>query len=179
MVRHDVHGFAFLDTGFEQQGKQHVGAGVCLFAYVASPDGLGDGECPVEFIVGGQLGEGAFDAALDDGCGWIIVDDKKSVDLPEGKEIMVEFEGEQRRAIYVGEMHETGVTVHVVIPRVDNGPVVATRTVEFPPGSSQEAIRSMNYRIKGEVLEEALLHYTTDSRIQQLIAEKRPGRNGS
>jgi len=67
VVGHHGHGFAFFDASLEQQGEQQMGAGVCFFAHIAAAHGLGDGFSAGQFLFGGQGGQGAFDAALDNG----------------------------------------------------------------------------------------------------------------
>ena len=106
--------------------------------------------------------------------GWVIVDDKYRVDIPEGDEIQVNYDGEQRTAIKVPAYNTTGVTVHVVSEQVDNGEVIMNQEYQFNPETiTSEGIRTRNYEIKRELLPAAIQHYTNDSTIKQLMMHER------
>lgn len=111
--------------------------------------------------------------------GYIIIDDKHAVDVPEGSRIQVNYGGRTRIAVQVPRLNTTGVTVHVVSPRVDNGPVVLHREYQFDPDTiTYEAIRDNNYRHKRELLPTALLEYAARPDVMALIATARSERAG-
>lgn len=109
--------------------------------------------------------------------GYIIIDDKKAVDLPEGERIHVDYEGQQRLAVRVPEVHETGVTVHVLAPRVDNGRVILEKKAPLPiDGITAEGVRELNYELKREALAEALTSYVKLRDVKKLIDAHRATR---
>lgn len=106
--------------------------------------------------------------------GYIIVDDKKSVDVPEGPPIQVEYEEQIRKAVTVPRINVTGVTVHVVTKEVDKGPLVMHQEYTFDiNGITPEAIRNMNYSIKREILPQAMLAYVEGPEVKRLITAGR------
>lgn len=107
--------------------------------------------------------------------GYIIIDDKRAVDHPMGEVVEVQYEGNPRTAVRVQPSSVTGVTVHVVTDHVDNGPIVRCHKYRFAAeGITPEAIRTMNYRIKREILPEAMLDYTTQREQARTAQEARP-----
>lgn len=97
--------------------------------------------------------------------GYIIVDDKHAVDIPEGERIEVKYYDRLREAVRVPKSNRTGVTVHIVTDEVDNGPVIVCRSYEFnPEGITPEAIRNRNYEIKREIIPEAIMEYAQQIR---------------
>ncbi len=95
--------------------------------------------------------------------GYIIVDDKHAVDIPDGPHITVEFEGRPRIAVAGERIATTGATVHIDTARVDNGPVVMYTAYDFDPhGITREAIRTRTYVVKRELLPQALLQYRAE-----------------
>ena len=110
--------------------------------------------------------------------GYIIVDDKKSVDIPEGHQIEVDYEGKRRTAVVVPKSNVTGATVHVITEEVDKGPVVMNRSYTFDTNDiTPEAIRNMNYVIKREILTIAMLNYLRRPEVIKLIAVGRKENN--
>ena len=96
--------------------------------------------------------------------GWVIVDDKRAVEAPEGETIVVVWEGRERRAVRVPPVAATGVTVHVVTREVDAGAPVACADWSFDPATATpESIRHRNYEIKREIVPRALLAYARSS----------------
>lgn len=107
--------------------------------------------------------------------GYIIIDDKRAVDHPMGEVVEVQYEGNPRTAVRVQPSSVTGVTVHVVTDHVDNGPIVRCHKYRFPTeGITPEAIRTNNYRIKRQILPEAMLDYTTQREQARTAQETRP-----
>ncbi len=106
--------------------------------------------------------------------GWIIVDDKHSVDVPNGKRGFEEYEGERREVVYLPEenRHTHGVTVHEVTRKVDNGPVIRSQEWTLN-GESMEQIRERNYEIKRDLLTNALVNYVGREDVQQAIISDR------
>ena len=123
--------------------------------------------------------------------GYLITDDKKNPKhKPNGREDMVGYykynpdtkrvERELRKAVYVPKSNRTGVTVHIVSEDVDDGPVVKYLPYQFNPnGVTPEAIRTMNYERKIELLTQAMLEYVERPEVQILIAERRNHNNDS
>lgn len=54
-----------------------------------------------------------------------------------------------------GELDETGVMVHFVVPEVDAGPVILTRRVPLRPGEPLEALAARMHAAEHEVIVEA------------------------
>ena len=118
--------------------------------------------------------------------GFVITDDKKSVTL-DGKEVIVEYNGEERKAVEFDDEHryKHGVTVHVITAGVDEGPPILTKTYdlrehfsidgsnESKPTLTEEGIRDFNYKLKPSVLIEAILKYVQREDIVKLISDKR------
>ena len=106
--------------------------------------------------------------------GWVIVDDKKERETwPLGTPTEVEYKGESHLAIHVPKSNVTGVTVHVMTAKADDGPVVKCVTHLIPEGASYEAIRDLNYGFKREFLPAAMLDYVNRPEVRDLIARKR------
>ena len=108
--------------------------------------------------------------------GYVIIDDKHAVDLPEGEVIEVEYRGGRHSAVRVPQSSLTGVTVHQVTDRVDNGPVVVSVKYAFPhvDGLTEEQIRTWNYAEKNELVPQALLNYIQRPNVQAAIIAGRP-----
>lgn len=95
--------------------------------------------------------------------GYIINDDKKIAGLAKGKPQEVRYQGRSRQAVALPKVNITGVTVHVVTPELDAGPVVASRQYTFDPRDcSEESIRTHNYRLKHQLLPAAIVDYVAD-----------------
>ena len=106
--------------------------------------------------------------------GWIIVDDKKEVDIPEGREIIVNYESKQRRAVEVPRYNKTGVTVHLITPKVDDGPIVLSLEYEFDSRTeTHESLRTKNYGLKREILPQALQMHIRYQLVQEFIMYER------
>ena len=105
--------------------------------------------------------------------GYIIIDDKKGVDLPQGEVVQVRYEGKARTAVKVPKSNMHGITVHVVNAKLDDGPVVYEECYEFnPKGITVERIRQINYTIKRRIVPAAVLAYLYDnSSVLSLIRE--------
>lgn len=103
--------------------------------------------------------------------GFIIVDDKKKRETwPEGESKEIEYKGKKRLAVEVPKCNVTGVTVHVINERVDDGPVIMQLEYSFDPTSSYEHIRNENYALKRKLLPDALVHYVNRDDVRQLIS---------
>jgi len=97
--------------------------------------------------------------------GYIIIDDKKAVDHPTGEVIEVVYDDRKRTAVRVQPSNVTGVTVHIMNEQVDNGPIVRCYKYQFfVEGITPEAIRTMNYRLKREILPASFLDYVGQCR---------------
>jgi folate-dependent phosphoribosylglycinamide formyltransferase PurN len=92
--------------------------------------------------------------------GFVITDDKRLVRRPVGPPVRVMYDGVPRDAVAVAPVAETGVTVHVVTERVDEGPIVLEQSYAFDPRAiSPEAIRARNYELKRDLVPRALLKH--------------------
>ncbi len=107
--------------------------------------------------------------------GYVIVDDKHHVDLPEGEEVRVKFKGENRTARRVPPVSHTAATVHYVSPRVDNGKVIHCVSADLPNKEflTEESLRHLNYQLKRKVLNEALIKLADDSAFLDLVERMR------
>lgn len=98
--------------------------------------------------------------------GYVIISDKRAVDIPEGERFGMHYAGEDVTAVKVRQSKRHGVTVHVVNKDVDNGPVISCREYdlgEIKPLTS-EAIRAYNYSVKRDILPQAMLAYSHGAR---------------
>ncbi len=98
--------------------------------------------------------------------GYVIVDDKKDRDIwPKGEVIEVEYQGKVRVAVKVPRHNKTGVTVHVINEKVDDGPIIIDEVREINAADTYEQIREGNYQLKMELLPKALMHYVQSFRL--------------
>ncbi|KHF24790.1 hypothetical protein [Solemya velum gill symbiont] len=113
--------------------------------------------------------------------GYVIVDDKHHVDLPEGEEIQVVYKGRNRTARRVAPVLHTAASVHYVSPRVDNGEVIHCVSASLPQKEflTEESLRHLNYQLKREALKEALIKLADDSSFLDLVGHKRRSRHQS
>lgn len=94
--------------------------------------------------------------------GFVIIDDKVRSCHPRGSVISVDFEGKKRTAVRVPKIAYSGVTAHYIVEGIDRGPILASRSYTFDPENSTiETIRRDNYRLKLQVLKEALHEHVT------------------
>ncbi len=60
------------------------------------------------------------------------------------------------QAAQAGEITRTGVMVHMVVPEVDAGPVLATQVVHIEPGLSLQALEARMHEVEHVLLVEAI-----------------------
>lgn len=110
--------------------------------------------------------------------GWVIVDDKLGVDLPDGPEKVVMFEGKERRAREVAPISQkdgTGVTVHVTARIVDNGHPLIEEFGDLPNKEdlTKESLRTLNYELKKRAVARALVEYPHIAEVAEIVAARR------
>ncbi len=106
---------------------------------------------------------GAFptrDAYTRAAFGYVIVDDKRLSGIPPGDRLQVTYQGKQRTAVRVPQITTTGVTVHIVNEKLDEGPVLLSQSYTIDPARmDEEDIRARNYTLKYKLLPRAIVAY--------------------